>query len=61
MKSSSYINVIDSLDPNDKDLEEKLMIIARRMNEERKENSASRIDDRNIVDPADEFACEGCQ
>lgn len=45
------------------DTEAKLNLIAQKIAEEQRrvKTEAGIVDDRNLVDPADEFACEGCQ
>jgi type II secretory pathway predicted ATPase ExeA len=55
---------VEALDPTDGRLEAKLQLIAQKVAEEQrklKATVAGVVDDKQLVDPADEFACEGCQ
>ncbi len=60
----SLINEVDSLDGTDTSLEAKLQLIARKVAEEQKRMKAAmsaNTDDASLTDPAEAFACEGCQ
>ena len=71
MATSSNPNIqklmdeVDTIDPNDSNLEEKLNLIAQRVAAEQRRTKAvmpgQPMDDSNLVDPSDAFACEGCQ
>lgn len=53
-----------ALDTDDNDLEAKLQLIARKVAEEQRKIKAAvggLVRDDVLTDPADEFACEGCQ
>jgi hypothetical protein len=64
-KIKKLMDEVEAIDPNDSSLEAKLNLIAQKVAEEQrkiKEKLTGRkVDDSNFVDPADEFACEGCQ
>ena len=54
---------VDALDENDTSLEAKLQLIAQKVAEEQRKVKAT-LTGQNITvedDPADAFACEGCQ
>ena len=59
------MNEIESLDQNDSSLEAKLNLIAQKIAEEQRKMKAAINGNvpnpENLVDPADAFACEGCQ
>lgn len=61
----SLMNEVESLDANDNSLEAKLQLIAQKVAEEQQKMKAAFTGQRLAtdvnVDPADEFACEGCQ
>lgn len=52
-----------ALDPTDLNLEEKLNLIAQKVAAEQRKIKAAvtGVDELALVDPADAFACEGCQ
>lgn len=54
---------VDALDVNDNSLEAKLQLIAQKVAEEQQKVKAavSGVLHKDVVDPADAFACEGCQ
>ena len=56
---------VEGLDPNDSSLEAKLQLIAQRVAAEHRKAEGQRpglpVDDNNLTDPSDVFACEGCQ
>lgn len=53
---------IERIDPKDPELEIKLQYIAKRLAEEQRRNEPKTpISSYDLVDPADAFACEGCQ
>ncbi|MEJ0072482.1 MAG: hypothetical protein WDN27_00065 [Candidatus Saccharibacteria bacterium] len=55
----------DAIDPADPDLLSKMNEIAQKIAARQRELKAviagGPIDDSNLIDPSDEFACEGCQ
>ena len=58
------MNQVDSIDVNDPNMIEKLNMIAQRVAQEQQKIKAKlggMIDDTNLIDPSDAFACEGCQ
>ena len=61
------MNQVDKLDANDNSLEAKLQLIAQKVAEEQQKMKAMLTGNNNRlasdinVDPADAFACEGCQ
>lgn len=58
------ISEVDALDSGDEALEAKLQLIAQKIAEEQQRIKAamsSQADDAALVDPAEVFACEGCQ
>ncbi len=58
------ISEVETLDTGDNALEAKLQLIAQRIAEEQRRIKAamsSDTDDAALVDPAEVFACEGCQ
>jgi len=52
-----------ALDPTDMNLEEKLNLIAQKVAAEQRKVKAALtgVDEASLIDPADAFACEGCQ
>lgn len=55
---------INGMDPADVSIEDKLNLIAQKVAEEQQRAKAALgglVNDKNLIDPADEFACEGCQ
>ncbi len=62
-KIQKLVDEVESLDTNDENLEAKLQQIAEAVAaEQRKMRSAIvAVDENNFIDPADAFACEGCQ
>ena len=52
-----------ALDPTDMNLEDKLNLIAQKVAAEQRKIKAAvtGVDEAALVDPADAFACEGCQ
>ncbi len=62
---------VEALDPSDSNLEAKLQLIAHKVAEEQRKMQVSLTragshlvpawQEADLVDPADEFACEGCQ
>ena len=64
-KIQQLMDEVENLDPTDNSLEAKLNLIAQKVAEEqRKVKSAltgTKVDDSNLIDPSDAFACEGCQ
>ena len=70
-KIQSLMDEIETLDPTDGLLEAKLQLIAQKVAEEQRKikaglmqagsGSAGILQDKSLVDPAEEFACEGCQ
>lgn len=54
---------VEALSENDGSLEAKLQLIAQKVAEEQQKmkQAVSGIVHKDIVDPADAFACEGCQ
>jgi len=60
-----YMNEVDALDANDSNLEAKLAEIAQKIAAEQQRVKAAltgqSVNDSNLIDPADAFACEGCQ
>lgn len=59
----SLMDEVAGLDGNDGSLEAKLQLIAQKVAEEQGKikQAVSGIAHQNLVDPADAFACEGCQ
>ena len=59
----SLMNEVDALDANDTSLEAKLNLIAQKVAEEqqRVKSAVSGALHNDLTDPADAFACEGCQ
>lgn len=59
----SLLNQVESLDLNDSSLEDKLQLIAQKVAEEQQKvkAAATNLVHQNIADPADAFACDGCQ
>ena len=58
------MNEAEQLSPSDLNLEAKLNLIAQKVAEEQRKLKAAAagvIDDAGLIDPADVFACEGCQ
>lgn len=58
------MNEVAAIKDSDPELSEKLNIIAQKVAEEQrkiKQQLTGIADDRQFVDPADAFACEGCQ
>lgn len=61
------MNEAEALDEKDPTLEEKLQLIALKVAEEQRkvkaaaQSTLSKLNEAALVDPADEFACEGCQ
>ena len=63
-KIQKLMNDVASLDDKDPDMIDKLNMIAQMVAQEQRKVKAKvsgQIDDSNLVDPSDEFACEGCQ
>lgn len=64
-KIQSLMNEVESIDANDPNMLDKLNMIAQKVAAEQRMIKAKltgqTIDDRNLIDPSDEFACEGCQ
>lgn len=64
-KIQKLMDDVASLNDNDPNMIEKLNTIAQMVAAEQKKIKAqltgTNIDDSNLVDPSDEFACEGCQ
>ena len=64
-KIQKLMNDVESIDANDPNMLDKLNTIAQMVAAEqrkiRAELSGNQIDDSNLIDPSDEFACEGCQ
>lgn len=59
-----YMDEIEAIDPADNSLEAKLSEIAQKIAEEQRKVKSvisGAIHDKALIDPADEFACEGCQ
>ena len=54
---------IDALDPADLDIEQKLRLIAEKVAAEQRavKEIITGITSSQLIDPADAFACEGCQ
>lgn len=54
---------VDQIDSSDPDLETKLQLIAEKVAAARQKTSGNRavVDESQITDPGDAFACEGCQ
>jgi hypothetical protein len=49
------------IDPKDPQLETKLQRLAERLASEQRQTGAATVNDEALIDPADAFACEGCQ
>lgn len=63
-KIQKFMDEIEKLNPLDESLEEKLNLIAQKVREEQQKDRAKlgvKLDDSNMIDPSDSFACEGCQ
>jgi hypothetical protein len=64
-KIQSLMNEVGSIDSHDPDMLDKLNAIAQKLAAEQRKViiklSGQTDDDSNLVDPNDEFACEGCQ
>ena len=59
----SLMNEVDALDAADGSLEAKLNLIAQKVAEEQQKmkQAVTGVTHQNLTDPADAFACEGCQ
>jgi predicted nucleic acid-binding Zn-ribbon protein len=63
-KIQQLMDEVEAIDDNDSSLEAKLQLIAEKMAEEQqkiKTAVSNAVHSHDIVDPADAFACEGCQ
>lgn len=64
-KIQKLMKEVEALDSNDRSLETKLHLIAQKVAEEQQKAKAKltgmKVDDSNLIDPSDAFACEGCQ
>jgi hypothetical protein len=64
-KIQKLMNDVASLDDSDPNMIDKLNVIAQMVAAEQRkikaELTGTNIDDSNLVDPSDAFACEGCQ
>jgi hypothetical protein len=58
------INEADAIDPNDTNLETKLTVIAQKVAQEQQKARSginTQVNNQDLIDPGDAFACEGCQ
>jgi len=64
-KIQKLMDEVEKLDPTDSAIEEKLNLIAQKVAAEQRKVKAKLtgtvVDDSALIDPSDEFACEGCQ
>ena len=64
-KIQKLMNDVESLSENDPSLIDKLNMIAQMVAAEQRKMknqlSGSQVNDSNLIDPSDAFACEGCQ
>ncbi|HUB93259.1 MAG TPA: hypothetical protein VMB52_02040 [Verrucomicrobiae bacterium] len=56
---------VEKLDPTDSSLEAKLNLIAQKVSAEQRKAKVKAgrvlVDDSALIDPSDQFACDGCQ